>query len=70
MTRKITPELIATVKQWYLAVEALGSSEDALERWRQARRALGSRQEFAFRCGISVSSLDTILSSIRDEQRG
>ena len=70
MTRKVTADLMATVREWYVAVEALGNSEDALERWRKARRALGSRQEFAFKLGISVPSLDKILSTIRDEHLG
>ena len=67
---KYTGHLREVVKDWVIAVEALGSSAEALERWRKARRALGSRQELAFRLGISVPALDKILSAIRDERGG
>jgi hypothetical protein len=63
-------DLKARVTEWYLAVEALGTTEDALDRWRKARRALGTRQQFAETLGISVPALDKLLDVIRDEHVG
>lgn len=67
--RKLTPELLKSVREWLQAKDELGNEEIALKRWREQKRKIGNTKRIADHLGVSPSLVYTAISWIRSESQ-